>query len=141
MMERPYYWARFGLCIAWFIVLTLNVTGQDIKFEQTKVDEKNQPAEHNSSSSAPNKSDNTQSHNSDNTQPSSPRVGDYGDPARLVVRGAKTFKSEEIKKALTDSLGCRIAATPSADLLEYFDELKKSIQAGYHQAGFPSYGR
>jgi hypothetical protein len=138
MMGKPCYWARFGFCIGLFIVLSLNAAGQELKFEQSKIDEKNQSPEQKASSSVPGKPDNAQSQNSDNAQPASPRVGDYGDPDRLVVKGAKTFKAEDIKKALTDSLCCRIAATPSADLSEYFDEVQNSILAGYHQAGFPS---
>jgi hypothetical protein len=138
MMGNPCYWARFGFCIGLFIVLSLNVAGQELKFEQSKIDEKNQSPEQNASSSVPGKPDNTQAQNSDNAQPASPRVGDYGDPDRLVVKGAKTFKAEDIKRALTDSLCWRIAATPSADLSEYFDEVKNSILAGCHQAGFPS---
>ncbi len=137
MMGKPYHWVGFGFFIGWFVVLTLNVAGQDLKFKQAKFAEKNQAPAQDKPSLLPDKSKNAQPHKSDNAQLSSPRVGDYGDPVRLVIKGAKTFKPEEIKKALTDSLGCRIAATPSADLSEYIDKLKKSIQAGYHQGGFP----
>jgi hypothetical protein len=126
-----------GFCIALFVLLSLDEFGQDFKFDQSKIDEHNQSPGQNAPSSVPNKPDIAQPQNADNTQAPTPQVGDYGDPDRLVIRGAKTFKAEDIKKAITGSLGCRIASTPSADLLEYIDELKKTIKAGYHQAGFP----
>lgn len=64
-------------------------------------------------------------------------VADVGDPRNLEIRGAKTFKADDIKKALFGNLTVRYTSVPSADFLQCKNLLKNAAVAGYRQAGFP----
>jgi hypothetical protein len=84
------------------------------------------------------KTDNsTQKDKNKNGQSQPVPVGTFCDSRNLDVRGAKTFTPEEIRQALFRNQTVRFAETPSADLDAYIRTLKRAVEAGYGQAGFP----
>lgn len=68
--------------------------------------------------------------------PSGETVGRYGDPLRLVVRGAEHFPPEKVKHSLVTDLDVLLAAHPAAPLRQYLSTLHDKATAGYLRAGF-----
>ncbi len=66
------------------------------------------------------------------------RVGELGDPARLVVRGTTAFDLETVKRALARDFDVLLAAHPSAPLSEYPPVLRQRAREGFLHAGFPN---
>lgn len=64
-------------------------------------------------------------------------VGALGDPARLDIEGAKSFASEDIKRALAGDVDFLLAAHPDAPLAEFLAALRDKALAGFRDAGFP----
>jgi ankyrin repeat protein len=65
------------------------------------------------------------------------KVGEAGDPDRLVFEGLQTFTSDQIHHALAVKPRYLLVAHPQADLRVFLKELKSMVQAGYQAAGFP----
>lgn len=66
-----------------------------------------------------------------------PRVGDLGDPSRLVIEGAKSFTADEIREALGGDLAVVAASAADAPLADLQTIIAKKLAAGYQCAGFP----
>src|SRR5947207_2948705 len=64
-------------------------------------------------------------------------VGDWGEPSRIVVEGAKSFSAGSIRSALVANFDVVEAGHPLAPLAEYPRLLAEKTQAGYLKAGFP----
>ena len=65
------------------------------------------------------------------------RVGEWGDPAKLVFKGLETFTAEQLRDGLLRNPDFLLASHPLARLPEYLETVQEKIQAGYQQAGFP----
>lgn len=63
-------------------------------------------------------------------------LGVWGDPGRVVVRGATTFGNGVVKSALFRDLDVLLAAHPAAPLEEYLPTLRERTAVGYRHAGF-----
>jgi len=64
-------------------------------------------------------------------------VGTLGDPGRLDFEGATTFTAKEIRQALMRTPEFLLASHPAAGLSEYMPGLKRLLESGYRQCGFP----
>jgi hypothetical protein len=65
-----------------------------------------------------------------------PQVGDWGDPARLVIEGNKTFKTDDIRNALFQNFDVLEDGHPLAPLEDYRHTLMLKTASGYLRAGF-----
>jgi hypothetical protein len=64
------------------------------------------------------------------------RVGDWGEPSRIVVEGAKSFSADAIRSALMANFDVLEAGHPLAPLAEYPKLLAEKTKDGYLKAGF-----
>jgi ankyrin repeat protein len=67
----------------------------------------------------------------------SSKVGEAGDPDRIVFEGLRTFAAEQIQHALAIKPSYLIAAHPQANMRAFLDELKAMVESGYQSSGFP----
>ncbi|HWB11431.1 MAG TPA: hypothetical protein VG826_19530 [Pirellulales bacterium] len=67
---------------------------------------------------------------------SPPVVGDFGNPDRIVVRGATTFAPAEIVRELFTDLDLANAAYPTAPLEDFQRTISEKAISGYKTAGF-----
>ena len=65
------------------------------------------------------------------------RVGERGDPQRLIVEGAHAFRVDQIRAAIDKDLTVQVAAAPSAPMEKYLTVLGERVAAGYRNSGFP----
>jgi ankyrin repeat protein len=65
------------------------------------------------------------------------KVGEAGDPDRIVFEGLQTFTPAQIRRALAIKPGYLLAAHPQANMAAFLSELKTLIESGYQAAGFP----
>jgi hypothetical protein len=65
------------------------------------------------------------------------RVGDWGEPSRIVVEGVKSFSADSIRSALMANFDVLEAGHPRAPLEEYPKLLAEKTKNGYLKAGFP----
>jgi tetratricopeptide (TPR) repeat protein len=64
-------------------------------------------------------------------------VGEFGNPQRLVIEGAKTFSPKDIKETLSLHPEFLLAADPDAPLIDCVVKTERLIRAGYRNTGFP----
>ncbi len=64
-------------------------------------------------------------------------VGPYGDIRTIAFTGNHTFSGEEIIRALRFTPALLLASHPRTPMGEYIDYLKRHIERGYLNAGFP----
>lgn len=65
-----------------------------------------------------------------------PRVGRWGDFARLEFQGVTSFKTGEVVNGLLQAPAYRLVAHPAAPLQEFLPALRQSVSEGYRAAGF-----
>lgn len=65
------------------------------------------------------------------------KVGEAGDPDRIVFEGLQTFTSEQIRHALAIKPSYLLAGHPQANLRVFLNELRVMLESGYQAAGFP----
>ena len=70
-------------------------------------------------------------------QSPSMKVGEAGDPDRIVFEDVQTFTGEQIHHALAIKPSYLLAAHPQASLVVFLDTLKGMVESGYQAAGFP----
>jgi hypothetical protein len=63
-------------------------------------------------------------------------VGDYGDPERLVIEGAKDFLPKDIKARLLLVAELDLAADPKGTLDKYLNTIERLIGSGYRRLGY-----
>jgi len=71
------------------------------------------------------------------TNAASRRVGELGDPERLVFEGLHTFSPRAVRLGLLDSMDFLMDSHPLAPLDDYLQSLRNHLRAGYQNAGFP----
>ena len=65
------------------------------------------------------------------------KVGEAGDPDRIVFEGLQTFTSEQIRHAPAIKPSYLFAGHPQANLRVFLNELRVMLESGYQAAGFP----
>ncbi|MFW6161925.1 MAG: hypothetical protein ACODAJ_04100, partial [Planctomycetota bacterium] len=65
------------------------------------------------------------------------RVGEFGQPDRIVFEGIETFSRDEILAGLRGDLDFLLASHPEAPLAAYPNALAQVIARGYAHNGFP----
>ena len=64
------------------------------------------------------------------------KVGRFGDPRHLVVRGATAFRPETVRDGLVSNLDVLLASRPDAPLHGYLSVLEEKAAEGFRHAGF-----
>jgi hypothetical protein len=65
------------------------------------------------------------------------KVGNVGEAERIVFEGVKTFRVEEVRRALLARPSFLIASHPQANLEPFLKELQSRVLDGFKGAGFP----
>lgn len=64
------------------------------------------------------------------------KVGKWGDPERIVIRGAKHWTADEIRDVLVADIDAVVAGHPAAKLSDYPAVLAARVREGYLAGGF-----
>ncbi len=65
------------------------------------------------------------------------KVGEAGDPDRILFEGLRTFTADQVRHALATKPSYLLAAHPQADMHAFLDELKAMVESGCQAGGFP----
>lgn len=65
------------------------------------------------------------------------RVGEAGDPDRIVFQGQHAFRAEELRHALAIKPSYLLMGHPQANLRVFLDKLQGLLESGYQAKGFP----
>lgn len=63
-------------------------------------------------------------------------VGDWGDPQKIVINGARQWPAEDVRRELVSDLETIIAAHPASPLANYPQLLADRVRDGYLKGGF-----